>query len=185
MTLDGYWQLIDDARKASSKLVEMPQRLIDSLCKMDEQEIVAFDSYYVDCLYRAYDAQLWLAAVVIMGGCSDDTFSDFRGWLIARGRARFESALVDPDSLADLDSFDGDDGYPTLFYLGSVTSRAFCKLSAGDEQDFDASMRFEALCPVRKYPPLERENLISASDDEARAMFPRLAARFPKGTSHG
>src|SRR5687767_4702713 len=148
MTLDGFWELIDDVRNTNSRLVEVPQRLIDSLCKMDEQEIVDFDSHYNDCLDRSYDARLWLAAVVIMGGCGDDKFSDFRGWLIALGRARFELALTDPDSLADLDSFDGDENYPTLFYLGSAAPQAYCKRIAGNEKDFDAGMRFEALCPV-------------------------------------
>jgi Protein of unknown function (DUF4240) len=181
MTLDGFWQLIDDARNASSRMVEVPQRLIDVLCKMEDQEIGDFESHYIGCLHRSYDARLWLAASVIMGGCSDDTFSDFCGWLIAQGRARFESALADPDSLADLDSFDGDDGYPTLFYFGSAAPDAFGKRFAGDARDFDARMRFEALCPVPEYPPLKREELMSASEDEARAMFPKLAVRFPRG----
>jgi hypothetical protein len=181
MTLDGFWQLIDDARNASSRMVDVPQRLIDALCKLQEQEIVDFESYYIDCLHRSYDARVWLAAVVLMDGCGDDTFSDFRGWLIAQGRERFESALAEPDSLAELDSFDGDHGRPTLFYLGSVAPRAFCKRSTGDERDFDAGMRFEELCPVRKYPPLKSEELISASEDAARAMLPRLAARFARG----
>src|SRR6185295_6181122 len=96
MTLETFWQLIDDVRHASSRLVEVPQRLTDSLCRMDEQEIVDFESHYIDCLHWSYDARLWLAAVVMMHGCGDDTFSDFRGWLIAQGRARFESALADP-----------------------------------------------------------------------------------------
>jgi hypothetical protein len=183
MTLDGFWQLIDDSRSASDRMVYVPQKLIDGLCRLGEQEIVDFEAHYIDCKHRSYDARVWLAAVVIMGGCGDDKFSDFRGWLIAQGPLRFESALAYPDSLADLENLDGDDGYPTLFYLGSVASRAFCKRSTGDEQNFDAGMRFEALCPVRKHPPLKRVELIGASDEEARAMFPRLAARFPKGMS--
>jgi hypothetical protein len=180
MTLDTFWQLIDDARHASNRLVEMPQKLIDVLCRLSEPEIVDFWSHYLDCLHRSYDARLWLAAVAMMHGCGDDKFSDFRGWLIAQGRLRFESALEDPDSLADLDSFDGDEAaYPTLFYFGSVASHAFCKRSTGDEQDSDAQTRFHSLCPTRKYPPLKNEKLINASDEEARAMFPKLAARFP------
>jgi hypothetical protein len=51
---------------------------------------------------RSYVAQLWAAAFVINGGCSDDGFEYFRGWLITRGREVFERALADPDSLADL-----------------------------------------------------------------------------------
>jgi hypothetical protein len=181
MRLETFWQLIDDARHASSRLVEVPQRLIESLCRTDEQEIVAFRSHYIDCLHRSYDARLWLAAVVMMHGCGDDTFSDFRGWLIAQGRERFESALADPDSLADLDSFDGDErAYPTLFYFGSAAASAFCKRSTGDKDDFDACMRFQQLCSVRKYPPLKKRDLLNVSDEQAREMFPELAARIPK-----
>jgi hypothetical protein len=35
------------------------------------------------------------------GGCSDDGFDYFRGWLLAQGKDAFERALRDPDSLAD------------------------------------------------------------------------------------
>jgi hypothetical protein len=34
------------------------------------------------------------------GGCSDDSFDDFRAWLMSQGRRRFEYALKDPDTLA-------------------------------------------------------------------------------------
>src|SRR6185436_1189218 len=179
MTLGEFWQLIDRARNASAQLDEVPKRLTDLLCTLEESEIVAFWSHHIDCLDRAYDARLWLAAVVTMHGCGDDTFHDFRDWLIALGQSRFEAALDQPDSLADLDSFDGDErACPTLFYFGSVASNAFCKKSTGNEHDSEALMRFEALCPVRAYPPLKNKQLLDASDEQARVMFPKLAARF-------
>jgi hypothetical protein len=37
---------------------------------------------------------------VIGGGCSDDGFLDFKGWLVSRGEKVFEAALAKPDSLA-------------------------------------------------------------------------------------
>jgi hypothetical protein len=77
--------------------------------------------------------------------------------------------------------FNGDYGYPTLFYLGGAPSHAFCKKASGDERDLKAHMRFEALLPKRKYPELRNKNQINADEEEARAMFPRLAARFPEG----
>ncbi|WP_342210876.1 LysR family transcriptional regulator [Streptomyces sp. DH-12] len=45
---------------------------------------------------------LWAAAYVINGGCSDDGFDYFRGWLIAQGREVFERAVARPGALADL-----------------------------------------------------------------------------------
>jgi len=45
---------------------------------------------------------LWGAAYLINGGCSDDGFDYFRGWLIAQGREVFERTVADPDALAEL-----------------------------------------------------------------------------------
>ncbi len=38
---------------------------------------------------------------VVNGGCSDDGFEYFRGWLIGQGGAYFEAALKDPERAAD------------------------------------------------------------------------------------
>ena len=48
---------------------------------------------------RAYRQELWGAAYLINGGCSDDGFVYFLGWLIAQGRDVYQAALPDPDSL--------------------------------------------------------------------------------------
>jgi hypothetical protein len=181
MTLDGFWKTIDEARQASGKLVDIPRCLIDTLSQSKESEIVDFGSQFEDCMDRSYDANLWLGAVVILGGCGDDRFTDFRCWLVALGREAFESALADPDSIAGLERFDGDYGDPTLFYLRSVAQRAFCKRSTGDERDFDAGMRFESLFPRREHPVLKNRELASTTYEDAKTLLPRLAARFPNG----
>jgi hypothetical protein len=48
----------------------------------------------------SYTWALWGAAYLINGGCSDDGFDYFRGWLICQGRDVFQRAVHDPDSLA-------------------------------------------------------------------------------------
>ena len=179
MTLDSFWKTIDDARQASVKLVDVPARLTDLLSQMEEREIIDFDSHLLDCMHRSYDAKLWLGAVVILGGCGDDKFTDFRCWLIAQGRQAFEAALDDPDSMAGLDRFDGDYGQPTLFYLNSVSKKAFCKRANAGSYDFATVERFESLLPSHKHPALKNEELVNKSDKEARSVFPKLAARFP------
>lgn len=40
--------------------------------------------------------------LVINGGCSNDGFDYFRGWLIVQDREVFEHVVADPDALADL-----------------------------------------------------------------------------------
>ena len=51
---------------------------------------------------EAYRWDLWAAAYLIQGGCSDDGFEYFCDWLISLGKHRFEAALRNPDSLAEV-----------------------------------------------------------------------------------
>jgi hypothetical protein len=48
-----------------------------------------------------YRWDVWAAACLIGGGCSDDSFIDFRAGLIAQGRVWYQKAADSPDSLAD------------------------------------------------------------------------------------
>jgi hypothetical protein len=50
----------------------------------------------------AFQWDLWGAAYLIGGGCSDDGFADFRNWLISMGRRVFEEAVSSADSLAQV-----------------------------------------------------------------------------------
>ena len=72
-----------------------------ALRAMSTDEAAAFSRHFDEAMNRAYDWGLWGAAYVINGGCSDDSFSDFRASLVSRGSQTFETALADPDSLAN------------------------------------------------------------------------------------
>jgi hypothetical protein len=50
----------------------------------------------------SFKEDLWAAAYLINGGCSDEGFEHFRGWLIAHGRDVVARAVHEPDALADL-----------------------------------------------------------------------------------
>ncbi|HSC86842.1 MAG TPA: DUF4240 domain-containing protein, partial [Polyangiaceae bacterium] len=51
---------------------------------------------------ESYTLPLRGALHVVYGGCSDDHFEAFRGWLLTRGRPTFERVLAEPDSLVDV-----------------------------------------------------------------------------------
>lgn len=101
---DRFWSFIDAAREAAGDDVEdrvtgLEQVLLDH----HPDEIAEFRRKYDEMLARSYRWDLWGAAYVIQGGCSDDGFRSFRDWLISEGEAVFEAALADPDSLAGLE----------------------------------------------------------------------------------
>jgi hypothetical protein len=101
MTDDQFWAfleshvVVDDHREVD---VTNLQRALEQL---SPDNIRAFDDAFTRMFHRSYNWALWGAAYLINGGCSDDGFDYFRGWLIAQGRTTFEAALTDPDTLAD------------------------------------------------------------------------------------
>jgi len=101
MDLATFWNLIDQSRReANGDSTVQIENLKTQLAGLDAAEIVEFDRHLGECHDRAYTWDLWGAAFVISGGCSDDGFIDFRAWLISRGKRVFEAALAEPDSLA-------------------------------------------------------------------------------------
>ncbi|MFD6970277.1 DUF4240 domain-containing protein [Streptomyces sp. NPDC059979] len=99
MDKQTFWQLIETAR-ADAAAHEVAPRAAELLAGFPEAEIAAAQQVLWDLLAESYRSPLWAAAYVINGGCSDDGFDYFRGWLLTQGRATFDAALADPDSLA-------------------------------------------------------------------------------------
>ncbi len=95
MTIDQFWSLVEGLPTEGAE-----HALEERLQPLSPADLVAFDRHFTEQFFRAYDWQLWNAAYIIKGGCSDDSFMDFRYGLISRGRAVFEAALHDPDTLA-------------------------------------------------------------------------------------
>ncbi|NHZ36271.1 DUF4240 domain-containing protein [Massilia sp. CCM 8692] len=100
---NDFWTLIDASRLAAD---HDPEAQVDTLegllAELEADQIVEFDRLMVEHVNRAYHWDLWAAAYIIGGGCSDDGFMDFTGWLIGKGEQVYEAALRDADSLADV-----------------------------------------------------------------------------------
>lgn len=93
------WRLVDASNSSAGPLASVAL-FRQQLLKLPADDIVKVDQDFNRQLARAYSWQVWGAAYLINGGCSDDCFEYFRAWLIMQGRAVFEATLHDPDSLA-------------------------------------------------------------------------------------
>jgi uncharacterized protein YjbI with pentapeptide repeats len=94
--IDRFWEL--NAGLAPEGAVE---QLRDRLSGLEVAAILAYKEHFDRAVALAYQWDLWAAARIIEGSCSDDGFIDFRYGLISRGRSVFEAAITDPDSLVD------------------------------------------------------------------------------------
>jgi len=156
-----FWEVVQRAHDAEGTDMDRKgQVLKDEISKLSKGDALDFADLFDAMMAKAYSFALWGAAYVIHGGCGDDTFQDFRASLISRGRAAFERAVSDPDSLAD-EEIDED----AWFYEGyqyDVTEGV--KANAGSR-------------PMRRIA--DRPSGLDWNEPDLRALYPKLATRFP------
>ncbi|HUQ57217.1 DUF4240 domain-containing protein [Lentzea sp.] len=176
MDSNTFWKLIADARASvtdPSDAEAVASAATDLLAAMPPAEIVAAQQVLWDLLAASYRNPLWAAAYIINGGCSDDGFDYFRGWLLTQGSEVYHSALADPDSLADLPAvvaaaeaeadIEGEDAL-------SIAWNAHLKATG---------MRLPEDAFTIRYPDLDPEWDFDFGDGaEMAARLPRLAALY-------
>jgi hypothetical protein len=159
---DRFWAFIGAARDAAGDDVEdRVAGLEQVLLNHPPDEVLAFQNKYDELLARAFRWDLWGAAFLMNGGCSDDGFRYFRDWLISEGEAVYEAALAEPDSLADV----AQDEEFELESFGYVAAEVY-------EQMTDTPMASGKL-----EEPAEPAGKPWNEDDLA-ALFPRLGRRY-------
>jgi hypothetical protein len=103
MTIDQFWTIVEKVHHASGGDMNKKCELLDAeLRRLPLDEVRSFHAHFDDRQDLSYTWDLWAAAFIIGGGCSDDAFCDFRSTLISMGRETFERAISDPQSLADM-----------------------------------------------------------------------------------
>ena len=118
LTLQEFWDYIEDWREhATVGTTEYLGYAQTSLSQLSAAQVVHFKDIMNAYLDHAYAPGLWEAATAMKNGCSDDSFLDFRAWLIAQGKGTYLEALRNPDSLSKLD----------LDYSSRYAVPSFCK----------------------------------------------------------
>ena len=127
MTGTAFWKLVEDAARNAKRNVNRQAELIrDALAGMSVIEIVSFEDHLRCNLRRAYTFDLMVASFIVMSYVSDDTFEEFRAWLVAQGKERFERAVKSPASIAaflDRDSVETVRGEALLLAATSAYER--------------------------------------------------------------
>ena len=102
MDREEFWALIEAAKAASGgDCRAQTAQLVAALRRRSVSDVLDYDRLHWELLTESYRRDLWGAAYLINGGCSDDGFDYFRGWLLGQGHAIWQAALADPDLLAD------------------------------------------------------------------------------------
>ena len=164
MRPDAFWALVEAARAESGDDMEARvDALTHRLQALPAGDVLDFSRLFDVCMDRACTWDLWAAAWVVRGGCSDDGFADFRSSLVSMGRTVYEQALSDPESLASLPRATADClGFEGIAYVAA----AVYEEKTGN-------------VPPREQPPSVPAGTPFDEDPDAlAARFPRLWASF-------
>ena len=172
MRTDDFWAVIDRAtadRPGSPD--EVARRATAELAGRDPDEIVAWGRHLHKVLAASGQEDLWAAAYLINGGCAEEGFDNFRGWLIANGRDVVARAVREPDSLADLPSVRAAATTGAVFEAEAVLTIA--------EQAHQQATGTEL--PPRETPRTRPDPAMLwdfDNEDEMQKRLPRLSALF-------
>ena len=167
MESTSFWKLIDASRLAAQgDAYAQIESLGELLSELAPDDIVAFDRIFSQYHDQADSWDLWGAAYIIGGGCSDDGFMDFRGWLISRGEQAYAGALRDPESLVDVVTEADDDCQVEGFQY--IASQAWEEKTGCTREEFPRHT-FE-----RRAEPTGQE----WEEDDLEIRFPKLSKRF-------
>ena len=163
MTLDEFWNIIAKVDRESGGDFGKKCELLDGhLRKLPLAEVLSFDAHFTACLDRAYTWELWAAAYIMGGGCSDDGFWDFRSTLISMGREIFERALADPETLAEVE-----------FKTDHWQREGFQYVATTVERDLSGGQEFPRSRPHPEDPSGEPWD-----ESKVAEIYPKLAQRY-------
>ncbi|WP_258318885.1 DUF4240 domain-containing protein [Streptomyces griseorubiginosus] len=146
------------------------------------QEILEYAERFDDVHDALYRWDVWAAAYLIGGGCSDDSFMDFRAGVIASGRDWYERTAQDPDSLAehpDVVEAANARGDEALFHedVNYAARDAFERL-AGSADAFDEAWATYRPTGGHNQPTDMGEDFDFDDPEEMHRRLPRLARLF-------
>lgn len=191
MNTDEFWDTVSAARARTTDELTFAEALADLLTHRSLSEILAYRVHFDTLRDALYRWDIWAAAYLIGGGCSDDSFIDFRSGVIAQGRDWYERVAADPDSLADhpgVLAAAADSADDALFDEDTTYAPgdAYERLTGDSDGFYDALHRLDAT-GSRPEPDMG-EDFDFDDDEEMRRRLPRLAALFgpdaPARTEH-
>jgi len=158
----AFWSLIARVEtKSRGKLSAACAAFRAELEALDDGSLVAAEAIFHDVMRKLHDWDVWQAAEVLHGGCSDDGFWDFRAGIIALGRDVYERTLRDPDSLAAIEDIANRTLFEGFQYVPGRVLEA-------------RHLRSKGLGHHNKKPT----GVAIQDDDDLPARYPKLTERF-------
>ena len=174
MGQDQFWDLIAQTTAFENDPERQLQALDQALSNLSADDIQTFERAFQAEQKRAYSWDLWGAAYVIHGGCSDDGFEYFQRWLISKGRKVFDAAVNEADALGDLPAVDTEKFCEFEAFATVASNVWWRKTGVNPWEDLDSTFPYTGAPPA----PEPSGTAFSQDPQELAKRYPRLWARF-------
>lgn len=166
MDVEEFWNLIQQSEGDGKRLATLLQDL-------KAEDIRGFGDILDIQFSKAFNWDLWAAAYLINGGCSEEEFNQFLYWIISLGEERFENVLQDPDVLAEIvqenESTFNDD-------IIVAIARTLDRKGVGIDGKSNVTLPAELMSYNQK--PIKPRGKEWKEDSELIEMYPKLGERF-------
>ncbi|GAA3207404.1 DUF4240 domain-containing protein [Dactylosporangium siamense] len=183
MDADEFWALIEASAGDGDGQDEREAWLSRRLRRVPRADLLDFVQHLAATREPANTYRLWHAADLLCGGyCSTDGFHYFQMWLVGNGRAVYDAAIADPDSLAAAPQVAPLAAEPERYYPGWESLEYVARRVGLERDDIDGDVRdvVTAERQVRLRFDPKPEDLDWRDLDEAAVAraYPRLWALF-------
>ena len=161
MDEEQFWGIIKVTKdNAGDDYEQQQEELSKELSKLTPDEIILFGNRFRYFRGQANTWGLWGAIYIIHGGCGDDSFNDFREWVIGQGKEFYYNTIKNPETLIDIEVGEEWEG------LGYVPSTVFERLT-GQEMPYPYKENFETT-----------GDQWQEDNEDLKTMFPKLYAKY-------
>ncbi|MFB9601436.1 DUF4240 domain-containing protein [Streptomyces roseofulvus] len=191
MDMHEFWGVIETARSAATADKPFAEALVDELASRTKGDILSYQERFEEVHDAVYRWDVWAAAYLIGGGCSDDSFMDFRAGLIALGCDWYEKAAACPDSLAEhpdvIDAARAQRDEAVFDEAANyAASNAFERLTGDDHAFYEAWDAYKTSCEEHSQQDADDmgEDFDFDDPEEMRLRLPRLSALYLHNAAH-
>lgn len=169
-----FWEIIAKSRAAINTNFETQcVSITELLMEYSEEDIVAFEHILRQQIERANTWNMMAASFVVCSFISDDTYEDFRAWVVGQGQENFEKILRNPNHICTLIKPGQVKEMGGEHLLFSAINAYLEKIDSDDENDeiafYDKIPLVEEKVIIQKWPE---------SKNEYRKLFPQLFDMF-------
>jgi len=170
---EKYWTIVKKSLVNFKNEEEQTKKLVDELKKLSVKEMIGFALRTEKLSNEIYTSDMWCAAYIVNGGCSDDGFEYFRSWIISKGKEAFYRIKEKPDAFIEyanleIDAYDFEQ-------FNYVALDAFKELTGEHIYDF---IDYPTFRKTEKKSTRIQFNWSEENPDSIKTICPQLFDKF-------